>query len=56
VLIKRAPDWARVPDVLPLASGDMAGFAIAADPGRIGVVWVNRAAAPELIGYLEIAR
>jgi hypothetical protein len=56
VLIKRAPDWARVPDVLPLASGDMAGFAIAADPARIGVVWVNRAATPESVGYLERAR
>lgn len=56
VLIKRAPDWARVPDVVPLASGDMAGFAIAADPGRIGVAWVNRAATPGFIGYLEIAR
>jgi hypothetical protein len=56
VLIEQGPTWVRIPDVVPLASGDMAGFAMAASVSRIAVVWTDRAATPPFVGYFEFSR
>jgi hypothetical protein len=57
VLFKQAPDWSQVAGATSLSPSATSGFAIAADPTRIGVVWSNLYQQLQVVtNYVEFAR
>jgi hypothetical protein len=58
VFIKQnlASGWERLPDAYPLSPENMVGFAIAADPTRIGLVWSTLDRSAPVVRYFEFGR